>query len=126
MLYLGVKFFHVSCVVLSGALFALRGVWMLNGSPLLRERLVRVVPHVIDTCLLLSAGVLCVLTHQFPFVNTWLTLKLVLLIGYIVLGMYALHWGKTRAARGVYWRTALAVFALICLVAFLKPSALVI
>ncbi len=126
MLYLGVKFFHVSCVVLSGALFALRGVWMLNGSPLLRERLVRVVPHVIDTCLLLSAGVLCVLTHQFPFVNTWLTLKLVLLIGYIVLGMYALHWGKTRAARGVYWCTALAVFALICLVAFLKPSALVI
>lgn len=126
MLYLGAKFFHVSCVVLSGSLFALRGVWMLNGSPLLRERLVRVVPHVIDTCLLLSAGVLCVLTHQFPFVNTWLTLKLVLLLGYIMLGMYALHWGKTRAARRVYWCTALAVFALICLVAFLKPSAIVI
>ena len=123
MLYLSVKYLHVSCVVLSGALFALRGVWMLLQSPLLERRAVRIVPHVVDTCLLLSAAVLCVLIHQFPFVDAWLTLKLALLFVYIVLGMFALHWGKTIASRRAYWCAALSVFALIVLVALWKPTA---
>lgn len=126
MLYLYAKYIHVSCVVLSGALFVLRGVWMLNESALLCVRVVRVVPHVIDTGLLVSAAVLCVITHQYPFIETWLTVKLGLLLLYIVLGMYALHWGKTKASRGAHWSAALSVFVIICIVAILKPSGLFI
>lgn len=126
MLYLYVKYAHVTCVVLSGSLFALRGVWMLNGSTLLGTRVVRVVPHLIDTALLLSAAALCVLTRQYPLIEPWLTLKLALLLAYIVLGMYALHWGKSKTSRRAYWGAALVVFAVICVIAITKPPALII
>ena len=35
-MYLALKHFHITCVVLSGAGFALRGTWALAGSPLAR------------------------------------------------------------------------------------------
>ncbi|HEY5307039.1 MAG TPA: SirB2 family protein, partial [Casimicrobiaceae bacterium] len=53
--YSAVKHLHVSAVVVSLALFTLRGAWMLAESDKLRERWVRIVPHVVDTLLLLSA-----------------------------------------------------------------------
>ncbi|MGB2904034.1 MAG: SirB2 family protein, partial [Candidatus Dechloromonas phosphoritropha] len=58
MSYLALKHLHVACVVLSGLGFALRGWWMLAGSPLLKARLAKVVPHVVDTTLLGSAVVM--------------------------------------------------------------------
>ena len=58
MSYLALKHLHVTCVVLSGLGFGLRGWWMITGSPLLQARLARVVPHVVDTLLLGSALVM--------------------------------------------------------------------
>lgn len=126
MIYLYVKTIHVSCVALSGSFFALRGVWMLNDSALLGTRVVRVMPHLIDTALLLSAAGLCILTRQYPLTDTWLTLKLVLLLAYVTLGMYALHWGTTKARRCAYWAAALVVFGFICLIAITKPTGVAI
>ena len=54
-MYLALKHFHITCVVLSGAGFALRGWWAITGSGLLRAKLTRRLPHIIDTCLLGSA-----------------------------------------------------------------------
>ncbi len=38
-MYLALKHFHITCVVLSGAGFLLRGWWSVSGSPLLRAPL---------------------------------------------------------------------------------------
>lgn len=65
-MYFLLKQIHVVSIILSGAGFLLRGVWMLAGSPLLGHRLTRVVPHVVDTALLGSAIGLAVLSHQYP------------------------------------------------------------
>ena len=54
-MYLALKYFHIACVVLSGAGFALRGWWSITGSPRLRARLTRILPHIVDSCLLASA-----------------------------------------------------------------------
>ena len=89
-MYLALKHFHITCVVLSGAGFALRGAWALAGSPLARARLTRVLPHVVDSCLLLSAIALAWMAGQYPFVHGWLTAKIVGLLAYIGLGMVAL------------------------------------
>jgi len=62
MIYLALKHLHLICVAVSGSGFALRGFWMLTGSPLLERRWVRIVPHVVDTVLLASAIALAVLT----------------------------------------------------------------
>ena len=55
MSYLAIKHLHVTCVILSGLGFGLRGAWMLMDSPRLQHRLARTLPHVVDSLLLGSA-----------------------------------------------------------------------
>src|SRR5512135_3858152 len=106
--------------MLSGAGFALRGAWMLQGSPLLARRWVRVLPHVVDTVLLASAIALAVMLEQYPLMQGWLTAKLIGLVVYIALGTIALKRGRTRAVRLAAFGGALLVFAYIVAVALTK------
>lgn len=117
MSYFVLKTVHVGAVVVSFCLFVLRGLWMLGAPEKLQAHWVRVVPHVVDTVLLASAVAPAVLTVQYPFVQPWLTAKVLGLIPYILLGMVALRHGRTRAQRTVAWLSALAVFAYIVAVA---------
>lgn len=87
-MYLMTKHIHMLCVVLSFSLFILRFYWLQRQSPLLNKKLVKILPHVIDTVLLASAVVLCVMLAQYPLVDGWLTQKLLAVIAYIVLGFY--------------------------------------
>lgn len=120
MSYLAVKHLHILCAALSGSFFLLRGIWMLAGSPLLQRRWVRVAPHLIDTLLLSSALVMVFWSAQYPFVQHWLTAKVLALTLYIILGAIALKRGKSRGARIQAFAAALAVFAYIVSVALSK------
>lgn len=120
MSYLALKYLHLSCVVLSYALFFVRGVWMMRSSSLLAQRWVRIVPHVVDTVLLASAVAMTVAISQYPFTAPWLTAKLIGLIAYIALGMIALKRGRTRRVRVVAWFAAQLVFFYIVAVAVNK------
>ena len=115
--YLFLKYVHVSCVILSVCGFVLRGVWMLADSPLLRQRWVRVFPHVVDTALLASAIALAIISSQYPLAQSWLTAKVIGLIAYILCGAIALKRGKTKTVRAVFFVVALLIFAYIVLVA---------
>ncbi len=53
-------------------------------------KLLKILPHVIDTLLLLSAAALCVIIQQYPFVHGWITIKLGFVIGYIVFAIVAM------------------------------------
>jgi len=117
MIYLALKHLHVTCVVLSGLGFCLRGWWMLRDSPTLQQRLVRVLPHVVDTLLLGSALSMAFLSGQYPFVQGWLTAKLGGLLAYIVLGAMALKRGRTKAVRARYFVLALLAYGYIVSVA---------
>ena len=118
--YLAIRHLHITCVILSGCGFALRGLWMLRGSPMLGRRWVRVVPHVVDTVLLGSAIALAVISHQYPLVHGWLTAKVIGLVVYIVFGAMALRGGRTRRARAGFYVSALLVFAWIVSVALAR------
>ncbi|MDO8293856.1 MAG: SirB2 family protein [Gallionella sp.] len=117
MSFLTLKAIHVSCAVISFALFFLRGIWSFNSSPIMRQGWVKIVPHVVDTLLLVSALALAFTIQQYPFVDAWLTAKFFGLVLYILLGTIALKYGKTKAVRVSAWLAALAVFAYIVLVA---------
>jgi len=117
MTYLLVKHLHITCAVLSGSFFLLRGVWMLLESDALQRRWVKVVPHVVDTLLLTTALTMVFWSAQYPFVQPWLTAKVLALLAYIVLGTIALKRGQTKATRTAALVAALAVFAYIVLVA---------
>ena len=122
MTYLLVKHLHITCAVLSGSFFLLRGVWMLLESDALQRRWVKVVPHVVDTVLLTSALTMVFWSAQYPLVQPWLTAKVLALLAYIVLGTIALKRGQTKATRTAALVAALAVFAYIVLVALSRKA----
>ena len=122
--YALLKFLHLACVAVSGTGFVLRGIWMLQRSPLLARRWVRVLPHVVDTALLASAVALAVMAEQYPIVHGWLTAKIVGLIAYVILGTIALRRGRTAGIRITAFCGALAAFAYIVSVAITKSVVL--
>ena len=119
-MYFAIKHLHVTCVVLNAAGFLLRGYWMLSGSRLLQSRPARVMPHIIDTTLLLSAIALAVMIEQYPFAAAWVTAKVFGLLAYILLGTVALKRGRTMSTRVLAFIGAIAVYAWIVSVALTK------
>lgn len=115
--YLALRHVHIACAVLTIALFVLRGGLMLAGSRWLQTPVLRFLPHVIDTVLLTTALMLLGIVHQYPFVHGWLTVKVVLLVVYIVLGSVALKRGRTRPVRIAAFVAALATVGFIYTVA---------
>ena len=81
-------FIHISTVFISIAGFLVRGVWMMQSSPLLQQRWVRVAPHVNDSLLLVSAIALVVITSQYPGPSSWINAKIIALVVYILLGIW--------------------------------------
>jgi len=112
-----IKGVHMSCAVLSFSLFFVRGIWMLTAPQRLRTPWVRVLPHGVDTVLLLSAVTLAFMSHQYPGVDAWLTAKVVALLVYIGLGLVAFRFGRNKRTRGIAWIAALLVFIYIVAVA---------
>jgi len=120
--YFAIKHIHMTTVGLSYLLFLLRGVWMIRESPRLTDRWVRVVPHVIDTLLLASALTLAWQLGQYPFVDGWLTAKVLGLLAYIALGVLALRPGREKRLRIAAWVLAQVVFWYIVAVALTRHA----
>jgi len=109
-MYLALKYLHVTAAIVSLSLFLVRGLWMMAESSRLQSRFVRVAPHVVDTLLLASAVALSIHIHRYPFVDDWLTAKVVAVLVYIVLGTIALKRGRSRGVRIAAFIAAVAVF----------------
>ena len=119
-MYLAVKHAHILFAAISGLFFLVRGSWMVMESGMLQKRWVKVLPHVNDTLLLACGVTLSILSRQYPFVAGWLTVKVLLLIAYIVLGAIALKRGRTKSVRIVAFVAASACFLFIVSVAVTK------
>ncbi|OUS31500.1 regulator SirB [Gammaproteobacteria bacterium 45_16_T64] len=112
-MYAALKHPHMLLALTSGVLFVLRGVWMLLDSPQLQKRWVKILPHVVDTLLLVFAVGLMVQISQYPFVDHWLTAKVFALLGYIFAGVVALKLGKTKRVRGTAFAVGLLLYVYI-------------
>lgn len=88
--YLILKSIHMTAAYLTVVLFALRLLLDAVGKPDWRKTPLRWIPHANDTILLVAAISLLFVTPWMPFVHGWLTAKIVLLVGYIVAGVFAL------------------------------------
>jgi uncharacterized membrane protein SirB2 len=115
--YPQIKLIHVGAVFASGGLFLLRGLAMQLGATWAMAAPLRYLSYTIDTVLLTAALMLSSILRMYPFVHSWLTVKVSLLVVYIVLGTFALKRGRTRQVRLVTWLAALLVFAMIVSVA---------
>src|SRR5476649_1583594 len=114
MTYVWIKNLHLLTITL----FVLRFFWKWAGSAMMQKRWVKVVPHVVDTLLLLSGISLIFITHFYPFSpqGTWLTEKLFGVIIYIALGFVALS--KRPISQKTRWLAF--ILSLACLYLVLK------
>lgn len=119
--YLIIKHAHIGMVYLTISLFLLRGSLMLaDKQSLLGSKLLRILPHVIDT-VLLALGVTLVVLGGWPLLQSpWLLAKIVGLLVYIALGTIALKRGRTKQLRTLALLAALLVVGYIVLVAKTK------
>lgn len=115
--YPQIKWVHVAAVIASGTLFALRGTGTLAGASWPMFAPLRYLTYLVDTTLLTAALMLATILHQYPFVHGWLTVKVLLLVLYIVLGTFALKRARTRVARAGCFAAALVVYLFIVSVA---------
>lgn len=112
-----IKILHIATVIISITGFALRLGMMVFHEAWLKLKVVRILPHINDTLLLASGIALAVLSRQYPLVQHWLTMKLVALVVYIMLGMLALKPRFSKPVRLVFGGLAVLVFAYIVAVA---------
>lgn len=122
-LYLLIKFAHVFCALTTVVLFTVRIGLDVVGRPW-RSSPLRWIPHANDTVLLAAAIGLCFITGWAPLVHHWLTVKVLLLVGYIIAGKLALDQCATPNQRVVATSVALALVAGIFFVALTKPMIL--
>lgn len=111
--YLEIRLLHVGCVALSGALFTVRGLMRIADMPFANHQALRCMSWVIDSTLLGAAILLTAIVREYPFVDTWLTTKVLLLLVYIGLGTVALRRARTRAGRTAAFVSALLTFGYI-------------
>ena len=112
-----VRLTHVSLVLISGALFGLRGLAVLSGHAWAMRRAVRRLSYGIDTGLLSAALLLLLILHLNPFATPWLLTKIVLLFLYIALGTMALKRARTPQLRRYCFVAALLCFGFMLSVA---------
>ena len=115
--YPQIKHAHMMLALTSGALFALRGALLLGGLRWPNAAPVRYLSYTIDTALLTAAMMLLTILPGALYANGWLAMKIVLLVAYVVLGVFALRRGRSRRARAVCYVAALLVFAQIYCIA---------
>lgn len=116
--YPQIKMVHVATVLASGLLFAVRGLLVQAGwSRWAQAAPVRYLSYAIDTTLLTAALMLLTILPGALFANGWLATKIVLLVAYIVLGVFALRRGRTPRTRLACYVAALAAFGFMYTVA---------
>ncbi len=115
--YLEIRSLHIAAVLSSGSLFLLRALARnLFGAAWPMARIVRRIAYAIDTLLLVAALLLIPIVRQYPFVDSWLTVKVLLLVAYILLGWQALR-AATAMRRIGFTILATSVFLFIVSVA---------
>lgn len=120
-----VKYIHVTAIILSISGFLVRVNLQLNDSPYQTKYWFKKLPHKVDTILLASALTMVYIMGVNPLTTFWISEKIIGLLIYILLGMVALRWGKTKTVKKVAASAALIVFAYIVYVAHYKAPAVI-
>ncbi|RUO59563.1 invasion protein [Pseudidiomarina insulisalsae] len=119
--YIALKHLHVTFVVLSVLLFVLRFFWRSIDARVARQKWVKIVPHVIDTFLLLTIVGMLLHWQQWPWETPWLLNKTFGLVAYILFGLLAMK-AQVAALRYAGFVGALASIAFLLHVAFSKQA----
>lgn len=116
-LYPFIKLLHISTAIISISLFTYRASLKLKRPSHQARGWLHYSPHLNDSILLSCAIYLAIKTQQYPFSTDWLSVKVIALFTYILLGMVVLRYARTQAQRITAFILALISFAYILAVA---------
>ncbi len=88
-LYLPIKYAHILFVICSFILFNLRFWLKRRNLDATLSLPLRILPHINDSFLLLTGVLLMFIGSWSPFTETWLAIKLLLVVVYIAFGVVA-------------------------------------
>ena len=109
--YLLIRQLHILTAALSVTLFTIRFLLLVRSPTWQPNRWLKVLPHVNDSLLLILAILLCIIIQQAPLITPWLTEKVAAVTLYILAGMFALKWSKTRLSKIIWFIIAIFMFA---------------
>ena len=115
--YLEIRTVHIVSVIASGVLLLVRGISfnLLNASWAVSWP-VRYLAYSVDTVLLTAALMLMTIVKQYPFADSWLTVKLLLVLLYFALSYSALG-AEREKTRWLCLAGAVPIFGFIVTVA---------
>lgn len=96
---LALKDIHIFCAYTAGIGIVIRGVLVIAQNTFGKHRITKILPHVIDTVLLLSGLVMAYQLSYIPSEQPWLLAKLIALGFYILFGLILMRWAKTTYTR---------------------------
>lgn len=117
-----VRLAHIIFAGGSIALFVLRGGFAVLAARPLPQRIWKVLPQIVDSLLLAMGIWLAVLLRLDPFRVTWLGVKILCVIGYIVLGVLAFRLQRPRWLRFALFAGAILLFAFIVSIAIFQDA----
>lgn len=123
-LYLPLKHSHLGLVALSIVFFMLRGSSRLLNLEWTNQKWVKIAPHIIDSFLMLSGVLLMFAIQQFPIAQSWLTVKLMVLIAYIFFGIKTMKSTQKMQQRSYFAAAILCVMFMITIAKTHNPLGL--
>lgn len=122
-MYLTFKAIHLTFALISFTGFLLRALLMYTDSPLQRNKVVLIVPHIVDTVFLVSGFSMAFMVNFGLFSQPWLTMKVFLLMLYLFFVGVALNRGTTMKIRSAAFVLGILTFFYIVGVAINKNPA---
>jgi uncharacterized membrane protein SirB2 len=104
--------------------FMVRGVLAINQHSLLKRKLMRILPHINDTLLLIAALYLVFTLQANPIHHPWLMAKIVALFFYIGLGTLVIKTKGSITQQWICYGLAHMTFAYMVTVAITKSATL--
>lgn len=120
--YSTLKSLHMLLAGLSFSGFLARAGGVLAGAGWARARLARILPHLLDTALLVSALVLLARLQWVPLQQGWLIAKLCALLGYIGCGFITLRFAHNNRERLLATAAGCLCFAYMLAAALTKSA----
>ncbi|MDG2175681.1 MAG: SirB2 family protein [Gammaproteobacteria bacterium] len=121
-MFLTLKTIHMCCALISFTGFLFRAYLMVIDSKLLNHKYILVTPHLIDTLFLLSGFSMAFVLNMGLFAQGWLSMKILLLMFYLLFVGIALNRGKTKSVRVVSFFLAVMTFLFIVGIAVNKTG----
>ncbi len=123
-MYMIAKHMHMTFVTISIIGFIVRGALAIGQHAIMQQRWLRIVPHINDTLLLVSAFYLAWFLQINPLHHSWLLTKIIALLVYIGLGTVVIKRKGSKLLQCLCYFAAVGVFIYIILVAVSKSPVL--